>query len=165
MRRNKCRSNFLTGQVRFGFYGDSCKHQKRASYWTVCAVKAWRLQRLRAIDQTKPFQCWHRQKKLYGLFCTVHCNRIATVLCKKFVRSKIGPDPTDTCIQKGTDGQTWSRLKRITIWPNSFSKDVFAICSCNRIGEHIRLTRSCDCVILTEFLFFAYYFEFYGEQW
>ena len=157
---HKCRSKFLTGQVRFDFYGDSCKHLNRASYWTVCAVKAWRLQRLLAIDQKKPFQCWHRQKKLYGLFCTVHCNRIATVLCKKFVRSKIGPDPTDTCIQKGTDGQTWSRLKRIAISPNSFLKVFFAVCNCNRIGEHIRLTRSCDFVILTEFLFFCLFWVF-----
>ena len=85
-------------------------------------------------------------KKLYGLLYTVHRNRIATVLCQKFVQSKIGPDPTDACIQKGTDGQTWSRLKRITIWPNSFSKVIFALCGCNRIGKHICFSRSCDFV-------------------
>ena len=33
-------SKFVTG-IPFGFYADSCKHLNRASFCTVCAVKAW----------------------------------------------------------------------------------------------------------------------------
>ena len=150
----KCRSNFLTGR-----YG-SIFTRTRVNNWTVRVIgqfarwKAGDYNSYAPLIRKSHFNADTGKKKLYGLLYTVHCNRIATVLCKKFVRSKIGPDPTDTCIQKGTDGQTWSRLKRITIWPNSFSKVIFAVCSCNRLGEHVRLSRSCDFVILTEFLFF-----------